>query len=300
MSQKKIKRNDKKHSQDLDPDHDQFINKTAGFLDWAYAHRRPILLLIGLALVVSVAGIFINQMLEDQSTDASALLGEGLEASTALVTPPDPEADPADIPEKSEEDEELLTFDSSKARGTEMLNRWKKVVSDADDKLKVIGELGVATSHFELGEYDKAIASFEKFLNDRNPKLAWLRPSAVEGLGYALEAAGKVDEARKKFEELMGESQGEAKRVATYQAGRMAQLKGDAEGAKKLFKQVLDSYSEEDRPSRFDLVFVQSRARLLELDPAAKVPDMPSSGMNGWDPRLIQQLMQAQQGAGAS
>ena len=101
----------------------------------------------------------------------------------------------------------------------------------------------------------------------------------------------------------MGESQGEAKRVATYQAARMAQLKGDAEGAKKLFRQVLDSYAEEEKTSRFDLVFVQSRTRLLELDPKAEVPDMPAGGMgafDGMDPRILRQLMQAQQGAGAS
>ena len=304
MSQKKIKNTEKKRSQDLDPNQDQFINKTMGVLDWAYAHRRPIGLLILIALVVSVAGIVAKHFMDKRNSDSSKLLAEGLAASTALVKPPAPEGDDTPVPkEEDEDDDALLTYDSSKARATEMLKRWKKVVSDADADVKIIGKLGSAISHFELGEYDDAVKDYETFLADKDPSLVWIKPAAIEGLGYALEAKGKLDEAQKRFEALMSESQGEAKRTATYQAARMAQLKGDDDGAKKLFKEVLSSYSEEEKPSRFDLVFVQSRTRLLELDPKAEVPDMPAGGMgafDGMDPRILRQLMQAKQGAGAS
>lgn len=304
MSQRKIKRNDKKRSDDLDPSNDEFINKTTGILDWAYTRRRPIGLLIFVSLAVSVAAIFANQFIRDQHAESSALLAEGLEATTAVVAPPNPEADAEGTVPKKDEDSVLLTFDSSKARATEMLSKWQKVVSSsADSEMKPLGELGTATAHFELGEYDKAIQEYEKFLADKKPALAWLRPAAMEGLGYALEASGKLDDARKKFETLMGETQGEAKRTATYQAGRLAQLKGDQDGAKKMYQQVLDSYKEGETPSRFDLVFVQSRTRLLDIDPKAKVPDLPAGGMgafDGMDPRILRQLMQAKQGAGAS
>jgi tetratricopeptide (TPR) repeat protein len=301
MSQRKIKKTEKR-SKELDPSQDKFVNKSVSFLDWVYERRRPIGLLIFLALGSSVGGIFINRFLDERNATSSQVIADGLEASSAPVVPPISESDTPDVPPKEEEDE-LLTFDSSKARATEMLSRWKKATKEADADLKVVSELGVATAHFELGEFGKAAQAYEAFLKNKNPGLAWLRPVAIEGLGYALEASGKLKEARTKFETLMGESQGEAKRNATYQAGRIAQLTKDTEGAKKLFKQVLDSYTELDKPSRFDLVFVQARTRLLALDPKAEVPDLPAGGMgafDGMDPRILRQLMQAQQGAGAS
>ena len=74
MSQKKIKKTEKKRSQELDPSQDQFVSKTVGILDWAYAHRRPILLLIGVTLVVSVAGIFVQQFFQDRNVESSSLV----------------------------------------------------------------------------------------------------------------------------------------------------------------------------------------------------------------------------------
>jgi hypothetical protein len=118
-----------------------------------------------------------------------------------------------------------------------------------------------------------------------------------------MEAAGKIDEARARFETLMAESQGEAKKMATYQAARMAQLKGDSAAAAKLLKQVMDMYKGDVKPSRLDMLFVQARTRLLLLDPKAEVPDLPAGGMGafeGIDPRILEQLMQARGGAGAS
>jgi tetratricopeptide (TPR) repeat protein len=155
----------------------------------------------------------------------------------------------------------------------------------------------------DLGEYDKAIAAYRAFLGSKAATVDILKAQAVEGLGYALEASGKLEEAKKEFEKLMASSSGETKKMATYQTARLSEKKGEEDAAKKLYKDVLDAYGESEKPSRFDVIFVQARTRLLNLDPKAEVPDLPAGSGNpfeGMDPRLLQQLMQANRGAGAS
>ncbi len=298
MSQKKIK-NTEKRSDDLDPNQDEFISKTTSVFDWAYEHRRPIGLLIAVALIGSVAGIALDRILAGRAAEESKLLGQGLEAAVAEVIPP---AEDGETSAKPEGVEERLTFASQSAQASEAMKRWKEVVSGTSNSIRGIGQLGVAAAHFELGEYDKAVEEYEELLSSNDANLKFLRSEIVEGLGYALEASGKVDAALKRIEALITETEGEARKSATYQAGRLAQLKGDKEAAKKYFKEVMAAYSDTEQPSRLDVVFVQARSRLLQLDPSAKVPDMPAGGMgafDGMDPRILQQLMQAR-GAGAS
>ena len=301
MSQKKIKKVDKDKKDDLDPSQDEFITKTSSFMDWVYEHRRPVGLLVVVVLVVAVAGIFVHRYLQNKSATESKVLAAGLEASVARVVVPDPEADDAAVPKPDKEDDEL-TFDSFKARATEALKRWSDVSSKTVE-LKPLADLGMANAHMDLGEYDKAIAAYRSFLGSKDASVDILKAQAVEGLGYALEAEGKLDDAKAEFEKLISSSSSETKKMATYQSARISEKKGDMEAAKKGYKAVLDTYNETEKPSRFDVVFVQARTRLLTLDPKAEVPELPAGSGNpfeGMDPRLLQQLMQAQRGAGAS
>jgi len=300
VSQKKIKKVDKDKKDDLDPSQDEFVTKTTSVMDWAYDHRRPLGVLIVVALVVAVAGIFANRYLQNKAAVESKALAAGLEASVARVVVPDPEGD--DAAPKPETPDDELTFDSFKARATEALKRWNEV-STQTVELKPLADLGKAAAHLDLGEYDKAVAAYRAFLASKAASVDVLKAQAVEGLGYALEADGKLDEAKAEFDKLMSSSSGETKKMATYQSGRISEEKGDKDSAKKLYKAVLDTYNDTEKPSRFDVVFVQARTRLLTLDPKAEVPDLPAGTGNpfdGMDPRMLQQLMQAQRGAGAS
>jgi tetratricopeptide (TPR) repeat protein len=300
VSLKKIKRTDKKKDDNLDPNNDEFIAKTTSVFDWAYEHRRLLAVVIVVALVAALVGIFANRYFQNKSANESKLLAAGLEASVARVVVPNADADDG-VP-KPEAEDDTLTFDSIKARATEALNRWSEAAAKTAD-LKAIADLGEANAHMDLEEYDKAIAAYKAFLASKPGAVGFLRLQAVEGLGYALEAKGKDAEAKAEFDQLKDSSTGEIKKMATYQSARLAEKTGDRETAKKLYKEVLDNYGENQKPSRFDIVFVQARTRLLTLDPKAQAPDLPAgsgSGLDGLDPRLLQQLMQAQRGAGAS
>jgi tetratricopeptide (TPR) repeat protein len=300
LSSRTIKKTETK-KQELDPTRDEFISKTTSIFDWVYDHRRPIGLLIVLALLVAVGGIVFNHFSEKKRAEESQLVSSGLEASFALLKPPASEEPAADKgkKDKKEKDDEL-TFDSANARAKEALVRWTKLADAGDSRFKDIGLLEKGAAELDLGEFEKAKQSYEQFLSNGDKIPSWLKAQAMEGLGYALEALNKTDEAKADFEKWMAEAEGPAKIVATYHAARLSLKKGDTETAKKLLKEVMAQYKVE-KPSKYDMVFAQARTRLLMIDPSAQVPDLPGGdmdGLEGIDPRILQQLMQAQSGAG--
>lgn len=298
MARKKIVTK-KSQKDDLDPTKDQFVTRSISVLDWLVDRRRQIGLLLVVALIAAIAGIVIDRLMQSRNEDASALLGKGLEAATAEVVPPRDDEIPA------EEDEgERLTFETRGARATEALKRFDETVKEQGTS--VVGrlaELGIADAHFDLGEYDEAIAAYQAFLADAKDDVAWLRVNATEGLGHALEAAGKLDEARAKFKELADQETGRVALLARYEEARIANQLEDKNAATELLKEVMKGIVDDTENSydRLDYLFVQASDLLLTLDPEADVPSLPGGGfggLEGIDPALLQQLIRAQQGAG--
>lgn len=300
MAQKKIKRTDNDNRKDnLDPDKDQFVTQTMSVMDWAYERRRVIAVALVVALLAAVAGIVVDGMVEKSRTDESGVLANGLSAAVAPVIPADDDVTPPPA-----DDEEVLTFDSARARATEALSKFKTAAENTEDSSQLIAKLGTATAHLDLGDYEKAIAAYKEFLAAKDPAVDLMRPAAVEGLGYALLAAGKADEALKQFESLSQSETGTAANMARYQAARVALEKQDREKATKLLKEVIDTYTKESNFGRLDYLFVRAREQLLALDPGADIPNLPT-GMGGFDfnnmdPRLLEQLRRANLGGGPS
>ncbi|MCP4678106.1 MAG: tetratricopeptide repeat protein [Deltaproteobacteria bacterium] len=298
MARRKIKTTDKgNRKDDLDPSKDEFINKTLTVFDWAYDRRRPIALVLGIGLVAVILGIVADRMVESGKADAAALLSDGLQAAMAPLIPPSKDGEDS----VDEKDPDFLTFENARARATETLKQFETIKGEGSSTVGMIGEIGKAAAHFDLGEYDKAIAAYKKFLASGDKSLARLRPTAREGLGLALEATGKVDEAQKQFDDLVTKTQGAAANMARYHAARLARKKDDKDRAIELFKEVVDFYGEKGKVGQLDYVFLKSREQLLELDPKAEVPALPGGGMGGLkgiDPAILQQLMQAQQAGG--
>jgi hypothetical protein len=296
MTRTKIK-NKKSKAEDLDPNSDQFIKKSISFMDWAFDHRRPVALLLGITLLASVGFVAGEHYLNKNQSEASLFVAEGLEASVAPVVPPSDDA----VPPKVEKNE-VLTFETVKARATETLKRFDNAAEKTDSSLTSISRLGAAAAHYDLGEYKEAVAGYEAFLNN-SAELEWLRPNAIEGIALALEASGKVDDARARVEALIDHSSESVANMARYQTARLALLKDDKETAVKLLKEVVATYAGDRNVSRQDYVFVRARERLMAIDPTAQAPELPpdiGAGLKGMDPRLIQQLMNARAGGGAS
>ncbi len=295
MPRRKIKADaPKSRKEDLDPNKDKFITETMSVMEWTYSRRRPIALVLGFALVAALAGIGLDYVQENARVRKSAVLAQGLEIASAPVVPPS-EDDSAQVPRETEDDQ--VIFETEKARATESLKQFETATQETDSSIALLSQLGLATSHANLGEYDKAIAIYESLLASGDSALSFVGPNTVEGLGYALEASGKIKEARSRFEVLMNTQQGTAAAMARYHAARLALKDGEAEGAEKLLQEVVDAYKEDGQIGRLNFLFVKAREQLLEINPDADVPALPSNS-KGIDQNLMQQLMRNQAGGG--
>jgi tetratricopeptide (TPR) repeat protein len=120
---------------------------------------------------------------------------------------------------------------------------------------------------------------------------------ALEGEGIALEAAGKADDAEKRFEQLKSFDNSSHKDVAEYHLARLKLAKGDREAAKLLLKSVYDrlgSPAEGAPKSRY--LKGEVEVRLAEID-SSLVPVGSGEAQQFSQEeiqRLIQQLQQQQ------
>jgi tetratricopeptide (TPR) repeat protein len=295
VTRRKIKANaPKSRKDDLDPNKDKFITETMSVMEWTYSRRRAIALVLGFALVAALAGIGLDYVQENARVRKSAVLAQGLEIASAPVVPPSQD-DSAQLPKETEDDQ--VMFETEKARATESLKKFETATQETDSSIALLSQLGLATSHANLGEYDKAIAIYESLLASGDSALSLIGSNAVEGLGYALEASGKIKEAKIRFDDLIKTEQGTSAAMAKYHAARLALKDGDAKDAEELFQEVVNTYKEEGQIGRLNLLFVEARQQLLQINPDADVPALPSSGQ-GIDPNLLKQMMRSQAGGG--
>ncbi len=293
MARKKIK--EKTSRKDgLDPNKDNFIEKSMTAFEWAMSRRRQIGVALGVALLAAVAGIVVNRMIEADRAEASAELDEALAAALAPVV------QLGDDPESPQEMDEgqPLTFETRGARATEAIGRAVKLEeSRGGSAIGAAARLVEAGARLDSGEHEAAIAAYEAFLDGAGSDLDWLRPNALEGLGLALEAAGKTEEARTRFQELGRTATGRTVLAAKYNEARMTRILGDNTAAAELLREVVSGIAEGDY-DRLDYLFVQAGNLLRTVDPEADVPSLPGGGMGGIDPAMLEQLMQAQQAGG--
>jgi tetratricopeptide (TPR) repeat protein len=297
VTRKKITtKTDKKD--DLDPMKDKFITKSASIFTWVVDRRQPIGIGVIGVLVITVGIIVVSSILESSRAEASSLLDKGFEAYLAPVIPA------AEVPKDIKTKEpDLVFFETRKARAEEAQKRFAKAEADQDgEPIGNIARLGVAASQMDLGAFDKAASEYEAFLGAADQGSSWLKANALEGLGQALEAQGKLDEARKRYKELGDLGDGMTSLIGRYNEARIAILKGEKDAAKKTLKDILEAVKERGQIDALNYLFVASRELLLSIDPAADVPGLPSaglSGLDGIDPEMLQQLIQAKQAAGA-
>lgn len=292
MTRKKIVIKEKeKKKDDLDPMKDKFVTRSAAAFTWLMDRRKPFGIAAVTLVVAIVAGIAVSSLLNSRRAEAAALLADGFEAELAPVVPAAER--PADLAKKNPD---LLLFETNQARTEETKRRFEKAASDLDGKpAGAIARLGLAGALMDLGAFDKAAAEFEAFLAAPGDGAGWLKANALEGLGQALEAQGKLDEAKKRFAELGALGAGDLSAIGKVHEARIAIAKGDKDGARELLAEVVASMKDGGRIDRFNSTFVEARELLLGIDPKADVPALPSSGLDGIDPAVLEQLLRAQQ-----
>ncbi|MCG3172950.1 MAG: hypothetical protein GMKNLPBB_01122 [Myxococcota bacterium] len=215
---------------------DVFLDISSRTFDWIARNRAGIFTVIGVVIAGGIAWAAYEQYAQARDKEASILFFEALETYTAPVDDPN-NPTPKDKRPKGE------FYASQTERLKAAIEKFAKVKGQYGSlKMAALADYYIGNSHYELGEFDKAIPALENFVSaaaegDKN------RLFALETIGFAHEAQKNWDKAAETFTKL-GQAVGTGKfykDVALYHQGRMALMQGKKDEAIKLFRQAIDA-----------------------------------------------------------
>ena len=242
---------------------DEFQIIAGRVMGWVAAHQKPVV--VGLV----VAAVLVLGAWAASSWSSSRESKAGGELATALELQSRPIASEVQPPQPG-----IETFPSKEERQKAALAALEKVRAGyprstaADTAQAEIGFL-----ELKDGDAAGAQAALQEFLKSAS-KDHPLRAFAQESLGYALEAQGKLDEARSAFAALAHEG---APDRAAFHEGRIDLLQGKPEAKQKL-EQVAKDYAKEPVALEANLRLELSSLPPKDAQPAPAAPAPPRKG----------------------
>ncbi len=214
---------------------DQFVSFWTRFSAQAGKYvserRKPLLIGIGVLAGVVTATVIYAQIQERAGIRSSEALERVVKIATAELLPAD--GSPA-------KEDGLPHFKTDKERLEAALMDVDTFLSaNAHSPLRREGQLEKAGLLLDLQRPDEAIPIYNDLLGSRlDGNLKFI---AQEGLGYAYEARGDLDQALAAFTKLAGDGpKGFYTDRSLYHQARIAERKGNPAGAVKLYKEVLE------------------------------------------------------------
>jgi tetratricopeptide (TPR) repeat protein len=211
---------------------DEFQKIGAQAVPLLVQHQKALVRLIGAVVVVGL-GIFMVQYF-GQRSEAKTLFGlaEALRPMSAevnvnaVVDPKNPRP----------------VFKTEAEKNAALVQSLTEFRSKSNGLAAATASLPLAHALLREGKADEALGAFDAYLKGA-PTNDPLRPTAVEGRGYALEAKKDYDGALAAFEQLAKENTAEfMKGMGEYHRGRMLLLKGKTdEGVTVLQKTQADA-----------------------------------------------------------
>ena len=208
---------------------DEFQVVAGKAMGWFAAHQKPVLAAL-VALAIVILGAWAASAWSS-SREAKA----GAELATALELSARP------LASQAQGQPGIETFATPEERQKASLAALQKVRSDFPGSAAAqTAEAQIGFLSLKGGDAASAQAALHSFLGHAG-KDHPLRALAQESLGYALEAQGKLDEARAAFAELAHDG---APERAAFQEARVALVAGKPE-AKQQLEQVAKDYAKE-------------------------------------------------------
>jgi predicted negative regulator of RcsB-dependent stress response len=222
----------KYHRKQKKPAQDEFVDFWSKLFKKVEPYMRAILVTIGSAVAVWFLVYGISGWMEHKSQAAAEQFGKAVKIYDADLLL-DESAKPKDEDEPPRFKTEKERADAAFAALDELDKQWSgsDVARDA-----LVFRAGI---QFDLAHYDEAAANYRKFLDQLKGKDVPLAALAKEGIGLALEAQGKLDEALTAYTQLEPSSGDFYKDRAMYAQARIYQKKGDKEKAKAIYQQIL-------------------------------------------------------------
>ncbi len=266
-------------------ENDVLMASTMAAMDWAAKRWRQIgLAALALALAGGAyAGYAYHRA--DREEKATALATKAALAQQAEV------ATPQTSPEVLKR---INTVPSEEERSKIVLASFSEARTKfGDTGPGMLARLGEAGALLDAKKWDEALAAFEEVRRTALANAdANVRLRCIEGIGYAREGKGAVEEARRAYEELANMSEKGAKPLGLYHQARLDLLKGDKPAAILKLKQAHEILGG-NGPVVGPPTYLRGQVdRLLgDLDPNA-VPKAPRGGpgKGGLTPEMIQRL----------
>jgi tetratricopeptide (TPR) repeat protein len=210
-----------------------------------FVEERRQALIIGVTMLgtVVVGTIVFSVVSEGRAARATETLARIERIATADLRPDDaPKADGAPTPPPPTDDG-VPHFKTVKERNEATLKELDAFLAGPRNNLTQSARLERGPLLLGLGRAAEAITTYEALLADKpDDRLRFL---AREGLGYAQEQKGDLEAAAGTFAKLADDAAlfkegGFYKDRAVYHKARIAELRGNADDARKLYREVLD------------------------------------------------------------
>ena len=244
---------------------DEFVSfwNRAGEQATRFATERRSTLLIGTTMLatVGVGLIVFSSLSERHAKTATQALTRIEHIATADLRPDGtPPTSPDGTPPP---DDGLPHFKTEKERAEAALKELDAFLADGGKPLVPEARLERGALLLSLGRAPEAITTYEELLSGKlDDRLRFL---AREGLGYAQQVKGDLDAASATFDKLSDDAavfgdSGFYKDRAGFHKAQIAELRGNAADAKRLYKEVLDQ-----NPTTSLREEISNRLAVLEL-----------------------------------
>ncbi|HEY8073702.1 MAG TPA: tetratricopeptide repeat protein [Labilithrix sp.] len=251
-------------------DADPLIERTAKLSDWAKKNQKTVQIVGALIAVglLSTAGWLYWQ--QKQETEASVMLAKAVADERGRIGEP---------PKDDEEPDPTPIFKTFEARRDAALAKYKDVESKFPKTgAAILARLAEGSLLLDKKDGKGAASAFEDVKNSPLAAAdAEVRGRALEGLGFAYELDGKLDDAMKAYKELENTDVRGFKELAMYHQARVAMAKGDKDKAKELLVATRDRLQKPEESAGASVVaappfpYLNEMAtdRLREIDPSA-------------------------------
>jgi hypothetical protein len=208
---------------------DEFQVVAGKVMGWVAAHQKPVLVGLVALAVVLLGGWAASAYSNSRDSKAGAELAVALELSSRPLA------------SEAQGQPGVETFPSKEERQKATLQALEKVRADFPRSTAAqTAEAQIGFLELKAGDAAGAQAALQAFL-DGAPGGHPLRTMAQESIGYALEAQGKLEEARTAFARLAHDG---APERAAFQEARIALVAGKPEARQRL-EQVAKDYAKE-------------------------------------------------------
>jgi hypothetical protein len=248
---------------------DEFQVVAGKAMGWMAAHQKPVLAaLIALAVAV-LGGWAVSGYSTSRETKAGAQLAAALELSARPLA------------SEAQGQPGVETFPSREERQKAAISALEKVRADFPRSTAAqTAEAQIGFLKLKGGDGKGAQAALQAFLDQASGGHP-LRAMAQESVGYALEAQGKLDEARAAFARLAHDG---APERAAFQEARIALVLGKPEARQQL-EQVAKDYAKEpvalEANMRLELASLPPPGAPQALAPAPKDRKPPPAVSKG-------------------